>query len=384
MPRKVRLWLADLLPSGLVQRALVVTALLLPVYTIAAYALAITSYPDPVDYAFFGPSGADILTGQWSRVYENGVVQAGPLELLVFGVAYAIGLQGFVGWLVYYTVFMALLTFGVVFAFLLAIGDGGRTRLFYAGLGIGAAACLGWFIPLSLLAGHPSQIVIPVSWVVAGFLAKRAQFVAVGVVIGLAVGWELWGILGIPVVLLAAKPNLVKAATGGLVTLLVLFLPFVLTGVFNMFEFSWPIGKNTLVHLLWPSLTEFPWVLRLAQSVLVLAIGSATAILSRRSMHGLWLVPLTIVAARLVTDPTLYGYYWIAALILMIGFTAALIVRSQWVMAGAALIVTVGLWAYTTKGLVAAAVLLLVLLACTAWIAVAQRRSGSLILREAL
>ena len=216
--------------------------------------------------------------------------QGGPFELLFYGLPYLIGVTGIAGWFVFYAIALAVVTFGVVLVVLVGAGNvTGRLR-FYLALATAALANLGWFVPLAVLTGHPAQLVIPLLWVLAAIAAQQRQFIAVGALIGLATGWELWGMLGVPVILLAARPNLLKAALAGIVTLAVLYLPFVLSGEFHMFEFGWPIIDGTLVSVLLPTLEDFGWGLRLGQGVFVLLVGCGVALAARERFYAPWLV----------------------------------------------------------------------------------------------
>ena len=310
--------------------------------------------------------------------------QGGPFELLFYGLPYLIGVTGVVGWFVFYAIALAIVTFGVVLVVLVGAGSvTGRLR-FYLALATAALANLGWFVPLAVLTGHPAQLVIPLLWVLAAIAAQQRQFIAVGALIGLATGWELWGMLGVPVILLAARPNLLKAALAGIVTLAVLYLPFVLSGEFHMFEFGWPIIDGTLVSVLWPTLEDFGWGLRLGQGVFVLLVGCGVALAARERFYAPWLVAVAIGTARLVTDPTLYGYYWLAVEIVVLGIAVAFASRRAWLLSGISMLALFALWIYTTKGLVAAIVLLALIIIAAVVVAVQRRRSGSLVLRDAL
>ena len=376
--------LAAWVPARTVRLAAIASALMVPVAAIASYSFAITVDPTAVDYVYFGPGGAQILTGAWHEVYADPVVQAGPFEMLCYGPAYLLGVTGFWGWLIYYTVLIAVVNFGVVLAVLVIAGDAPRRRIFYVALGLAAAGLLGWFIPHAVITGHPAQIAIPLFWAVAARLAHERQFAAVGVVIGLSAGWEVWGMLGVPVILLAARPNLFTAAAGGLATLALVYGPFALTGQFRMFEFAWPVREATLVHALWPQLETFPWGLRLAQAALVLLIGGAVALLARGSLYAPWLVPLAVVVVRLLADPTFYGYYWLAADILVLGLVAVLCARAMWIHAAVVAVPLIVLWMYTTKGVPAAIVLLIAVIAAAVVLWARRRKSGGLVLRDAL
>lgn len=53
-----------------------------------------------------------------------------------------------------------------------------------------------------------------------------------------------------------------------------------------------------------------PHALRLAQGALAVAAGVIVARVARRSAHALWLVPMSVVLARLAFDPVDHLYYF--------------------------------------------------------------------------
>jgi hypothetical protein len=95
------------------------------------------------------------------------------------------------------------------------------------------------------------------------------------------------------------------------------YLPFLAAGGFGMARFRWPVLPGSLVARLGADpAAGFGWDWRLAQGAAALAAGTAVALATRRSRHGAWLVPAAAVCARLVLDPTGYGYYWVPVLLL--------------------------------------------------------------------
>ncbi len=302
---------------------------------LAVVANAVVATPTvgpPVDFELFGPAGAQILTGHWASVFDNPIIQAGPLELLFWGVPFLLGVQSPLGWIV----------FGIVVATLLSIAFAWLAERLLRPL------TPTWSVPLAVVpalitaisgqtaqaisVGHPAECIVPLMWIVAAMLARRGSAFAAAVVLAATTGWELWGLLGLPVLLLAPRIDLrtvVRSALGGITALLVLFAPFALLGPFHMFSFSWPIYDNTLAHLLFPDETTFPWPLRLTQGVLALGGGAVTAWLTRRRVDAVWLVPLMVCAIRLFTDPVLARYYAIPLLMMaVLGLVLAIAQRS--------------------------------------------------------
>jgi hypothetical protein len=306
--------------------------LVTPVIAIASYSFGRLSYWEPNDYPLFGPVGASVLDGHWSRVFADSAVQSGPLELFPFGVAWRLGLTSALAWMIFYFAFVYLLTFFLVLTVYIALEPGSARERFYLGLLAAAVGCATGVLPDAVFMGHPSEVVVPMCWIVAATLARDRQFVLCGLLIGLSAGWEAWGVLGAPVIFLAARPKLVRAAIAGLVTVAVIYGPFASTGTFAMFGFNWPVAAGTLPNLLLPGLTAFPWSLRLLQAIVALGAGAAAAMWLRGTGYGIWLVPLAILSARLLLDPELYHYYWFAPAVVVIGLGIALVQQRRWVL----------------------------------------------------
>jgi hypothetical protein len=117
-----------------------------------------------------------------------------------------------------------------------------------------------------------------------------------------------------------------------------LFLPFVILGEFRMFEHEWRVEGWTLVRFVVPAGSEFPWGLRLLQGAAALAVGVVLALTLRRTDRALWVVPLGVVAVRILLDPTVYSWYWLAleTLALLGALELATSVRTRWSLPGPA------------------------------------------------
>jgi hypothetical protein len=286
----------------------------------------------PVDYDTFGPPGAAILTGRWHEVFGDPVLQAGPFELIVFGIPYLLGVEGTLGWAVFSVTLGLLMTAAIALVAYRLVRPASPDLAAPIAAGAAAIATLSATVFATILAGHPAQVVIPLLWVIAALLARRGWSVAAGAVLASTLGWELWGALGAPVLLLAARltwKTVALTAAGALAAVAVIFGPFLLAGPVTMFGFAWPVSTSSLIHLLWPEVTAFGWPLRLAQAALAVGAGTAVALVLRRRRDAVWLVPLAVCASRLLTDPILVGYYFRApALLCIIGLALAVALRS--------------------------------------------------------
>ena len=286
----------------------------------------------PIDFTVFGPAGGGILTGHWAGVFDDPIIQAGPLELVFWGVPFLLGIESQLGWIAFSIVVCSLLS--IAFAVLTERALRPLAPTWGVPLAIVPAflTALSGQTAQSIAAGHPAEYVIPLMWIGAAMLARRGSAFTAAVVLAATAGWELWGLLGIPILLLAPRIDLRtlwRSALGGVAALLVLFAPFALLGPFHMFSFAWPIRPNTLAHLLFPDETTFPWPLRITQGVLALGGGALTAWLTRRRPDAIWLVPLMVCAVRLFTDPVLARYYGIPLLMLaLLGLVFAVAQRS--------------------------------------------------------
>jgi len=320
-----------LLPSA------ILTVITIPIIVLEALRWVQATGPvGSIDFYLFGPTGGNLLTGHWASVYSDPRNQAGPFELITYGSAYLLHIHTVVGWVIFFTVVSTILAFAAILVLSIVRGTAPRTPSWFLALAVCALVVVASYIPSAVFLGHPADIAIPLLWLVAGLLARGRFFVACGVVIALSAGWEVWGVLGAPVILLVTKPGLVRAALGGIAGLVVLFVPFIATGVFAMFRFNWPIESNSVFHALTPALTDFPWSLRLVQAVVAVGAGCAVALLTRASRYAIWLVPIAILAFRLSLDPVLAQYYWYAAAIVAIGLLAHLVQERRWILAFAA------------------------------------------------
>ena len=271
----------------------------------AAAVVAALTTRDPADLPFFTDAARTLFSADWADTYYDPVLQAGPIFLVLVGLADRLGGDALLDYAIQVGV-TALVVFTVG-----RLLNGRPYRALAQGVaGLGAVALGVSFDAYSY--GHPAQVIVPLLWILAGLDAREGRSVRAGALVGLSAGFEAWGVLGAPIMLLApATRGVVRGLAVQTLVTIGLYLPFVLAGDFRMFELRWKVEGWTLVRFLIAEGSEFPWTLRLLQGAAALAIGVALALVLRRSPRALWVVPLGIVAVRILLDPALYSWYWL-------------------------------------------------------------------------
>ena len=321
----------------------------------AAAALGLLDAGLPMDLNAFAGGGRAIVTGHLAQVYAHPGTQAGPIQLVLSWLLMLGSSGSGPAWVV-----------AVVFnasAMLVAIGvcrryaSGAERR---AGATSGAASStshrevlvgalvLFWLVPGPLWDGHPVEVLVPTLWLVGVVGASSGRGVRAGLALGLAVAIAPWGVLGFPAVL--ACRRLRSAFTAGAVGVAVaalLYLPFELSGHFALFDYRWPIGAYSLVHLVAPHLHQMTWELRLVQAAAVTVGTGCAALLLRRRQASPTVAVLVAAVLRVGTDPVQLNYYWTSAGVTAIAIVATVpATRQAWWAAAAAYTA----WAGATSG----------------------------------
>ena len=266
----------------------------------AAAAVAPIARGNGGDAGTFVAVGRTLLSSHWSRAFADPGIQVGPLQLALFGsvgrspLALAIVLGAAAALLV----LAAARAAGVERPALLA--------------GVGAVAVATGLTRAGFDAGHPADTLLPLLWILAAAEAKRGRTLRAGAIVGLGTGLETWSLLGLAV--LALAPGVRHAARGAAAAAaaaLVLFLPFVVAGHFEMGRYHWLVSSQSFLSLVVAPGTAVGWPLRLVQAAVAVGAGLSVARAARGSRHALWLVPGAVVVARLLLDPLDSGYYFV-------------------------------------------------------------------------
>lgn len=270
-----------------------------------------------VDLPYFTHAGETLLSSHWSSTFTDPTLQAGPLQVALFG---AVGrIAALIG--VHPSRLMApLVELGIVALLVFVVGRVAPPARFrrLAQLTIATFVVLLGDQSTVYLFGHPADAVIPLLWLLAAHDARASRVARAGLLLALSANLEIWGLLGAPVLLLAPgwRETLRGAALQGVATAAP-FLPFLVAAPFKMFDYQWRVSEPSFVALVLKPGSPFPWTLRLAQGAVALAAGAGVAHFARRSAVGVALVPLVIVTVRLLLDPlSPLAYYQIAFILL--------------------------------------------------------------------
>jgi hypothetical protein len=269
------------------------------------------------DLLYFVHRGERLLSSHWSSVYAQKQLQSGPLQLLVAGAAHSTAALAFV---------VEIGVAALVLFVLSRLGVAARWRLLAGVAALAVGLTHGAFVE-----GHPAEALTPLMWVLSALEARRGRTMRAGALIGVGAGLELWGLLGIAVLLLA--PRIREAARGVATAMVVIaaqLAPFVLFGTFRMFDYEWRVTRGTALSLVVPVGTHFGWPLRLLQAAVACGIGALLAWRFRKNLHAVWLVPLGVALARILLDPVSFGWYWLEVEALALVGAALAAERTLW------------------------------------------------------
>ncbi len=274
----------------------------------------------PADFPTFANAGSELLHGRLSQVFADAAVQAGPLAVLGMGLLDLVTSSAPMLVLALCWVHAVCL----VQAVRVAIGSPGARR----GVLTGFAGAFGvLFGTLVATDAHPTHAVIPLLWFLAARAARRDRIVLSGVLLGLAVGLDTWGLLGAGV--LVAVPSWRSAARAaafafGVASLL--WLPFALAGPIESFSYEWLPSVGSLPRrLLGPE--PVPWAYRMAQGLLAGGAGLLVAWRLRGTDQLAWVLPAVVVTVRVMLDPLSFDYYTTPITMMLIAGIAALVAQ---------------------------------------------------------
>lgn len=283
------------------------------IFALTAIAAFLARYDDPPDLLQFAQRGGVLLGGHFSSVYAGSWNQAGPLQLVI-----ARGLM------------IGSSTDRPVFAVELAVALGLMALVFVVSRRSGASAvgqflialvAVIWLGPAGLWSGHPIEVLIPGLWLAGAVAVAQGRWLACGLLLGVAVMIAPWAILAVPVAFVGPVGAL-RAITVAVATTLAGYLPFALSGRFDMFSNVWVVSSHSLVHYLDPGLVHFSWELRLVQAAAAAGGCFVIARWRRGAVDAYWAAPLAAVLLRILLDPVLLSYYWLPAGALVVGGAA--------------------------------------------------------------
>lgn len=262
----------------------------------------------PLDLGWFVDASRVITSADVWEVFGDAGLQIGPLYLLVVGgvvrAAELVGLPpvGAVG-----AALAALLVWSTdaVTRRWAVIGGAPVTPARWA---VGGALVGGGMLAQVSTSGHQEELLLALVLAAAAAAVTRGHAGRLGLLLALGAGVKTWAVLGGPLVLYGRQRRTV--VVGALVACLgtaVLYLPFVLSGEFRTFEFSWGIAQGSSLLATVGALAGLDdWGLRGLQA---LAAGVAGVVVALRRHGSALAVVMTVVTVRLLLEPVVLVYY---------------------------------------------------------------------------
>ena len=298
------------------------------------------------DLMRFAAAGEALVRGDLGSVYADPWMQAGPFEILGSLAMLPLPFEHHNSFLED-SGFGAMIPVHLLGGILIVVALGSMLRWARRGAGLPPAPWLTFLAVVLAVAlrlpwltfegGHLAQVAVPFCWLWAARAAGRGRVGLAGLVVGLSAGWEPWGVLAAPVLLL--DPGLDLSRRGSLtVTVRRLgvavaailagavlpYAPFAATGQFALFDHEWFALRGSLVELWLGETQPVTWALRAGQGGLTLLAGAVVALALRGRREGFWAVPTAAQLVRLVLDPLALDYYWFPLLVLTLAGLATL------------------------------------------------------------
>lgn len=294
-----------------------------------------------VDFHVFVPAGYSLISGDLTGVYDDERNAGGPAWLALVGWIAHTEMWQFGYWMLTALFLIAFSALLIVVG--LELGIAARLRVMLFLLGQVALATSG-MAKILIQQGHWDHLVVFTCWVIAAYLLHDAHTVrkemVAATLLGLAVWWEPWAVLGLPILFFSPFKTLRFVRLGAVLigVAAVGWLPFVMSRSFQLGELHWGVNPGTIWSLV--GVTEMTWPLRLVQACMALVMGliAVWAIRSRAAI-GAWfagtLVAAALILVRLAVDPRFFGYYVLVASVALWAIWMLLLVSRQWLAATA-------------------------------------------------
>ena len=282
-----------------------------------------------IDLWYLSETGAELFGGGWADVFSDPGIQVGPLLLLIQGALWELAALTRIRLELLFGVAVQV-TAAVACMGMIAIGPSRGAAKRWEAAVLGGILLTLWELPWgAYVFGHPSEFFIPLLWLAAARSARDGRGGLGGVLVGLSGALKAWGLLGLPVVLLAPRVRWPNGFLSAGVVTLISYGPFFIFGEVATFDYEWSVRDGAGATLFLPVGEDFGWPLRFGQGLLSVVVGAAVALWVRRKEHAfVWAPPLAVVATRLAVDPTAFSYYWLAPqAILLVGAGWSLVRR---------------------------------------------------------
>lgn len=280
------------------------------------------------DLTAFRESGLNILSGKWSKAYDDAFVQVGPLYLILVAcvteLARLVRIEmPFAMSLLIWVVSPVATVFALRRLFQSRKLSLSTSLLLY----IGVVVILGG-VKLTQTWLFLDEVLTGILWLLAGADAKESRGWRAGLLLGISAGIKSWGIIGAPILLMSSRRR--GSLEGWVVQgslFVAMYVPFILLGAETMKQ-TWPIASYAPIHRLLGLEGNFTWEMRFAQAAAAGLAGAVFTFFFRRTAAVVWAAPAVIIAVKVVLDPSVAGHYWQPVAITLLIGSATLVARA--------------------------------------------------------
>lgn len=304
---------AALAPSrswGLLERALRAYGALLVIALAAVFGGLLQSLSPSADAEAFLQAAHQLLSGSWADVFADPFFQIGPLHLVIVSLGVVLSrLTGIPEYAASGAVQAALVAALALAAAKTTVPVGIRGCATKRAVLI-AAVLLAGPLASAALHGHDEEIFVILLLLLAS--ASPGQRTMAVLLVGVAGGIKLWGLLGLPLLFLGVgwlRGARRSAVAVGLVV--ASYLPFYVYGHVGTFDYVWRVASGAPISALVSVGDPYPWPLRLGQGLVATVLGLWFARTGRSGIEVL----VAICSVRLLLDPNPFSYYGIALLL---------------------------------------------------------------------
>lgn len=280
------------------------------------------------DPHLFAGAGERLLSSDWTNTLDDRHVQVGPLHLLFFGL---------VGKVAAFTGIDYLLLLSLAVQVPLALGAAYVADRLARSSGSSTPPAAGLLAGLAVLAlahtwtafqsAQLGEVVVPLLWMLAAVEARRDRAWAAGILIGVATGFKLWALLGLPLLLVASRRRSLVGVACWIGVTAILWGPFFVLGDVSLLDYRWPLWEGSLFRALDPDGIYMTWWMRLLQGAIVVSVGAVGVVLGRRGSISLWLVPTVLIGVKVLLDPAFWYWYWLGIEVSMVVGAAVALTR---------------------------------------------------------
>jgi hypothetical protein len=264
------------------------------------------------DFALFVRAGHAIWSGDLGNAYSDATVQTGPLALVwAAALAFALHVVHATSTLGFVLTAIAELTPTVYAVALWSSRHTPPRWLYVVAIASLVVLLVPWQLSDLIAYQHPTYLWVPALWLGAASLARDGRCALLGLTLAAACGLETWGVLAVPVLLLALPSWRSRARAGAIwfVATTAVWAPFYFSDSFRMLDMTWHNTIQTPIGALLGDPETITWQIRMVQALVIVGASIITWFIGRGVTDAATVAVAVVAWSRVITDAQTYPYY---------------------------------------------------------------------------